>query len=180
MLWNTEYWYIIRVFVMHMISVFTCMLGSVHCPNLPLNSWTPITANMKRRRTVTTKMFPMFFTEATMHCTTCFSPAALLIALGKRNMSVILIQTTQIRPQRSQNSYDPQNLHHRHSTRAEETNCDTICRWANLSTNATWLTPTTSRSRRFARLLQKLPSCRISPFETIFSTSSIVNIVVKK
>ena len=78
---------------MHMINAFTCMLGSVHCPNLPLNSWTPITANMKRRRMATTKMFPMFFTEATIHCTTCFRPAALLIALGKRNMSEPLIQT---------------------------------------------------------------------------------------
>ena len=87
---------IIRVFVMFMITVITCLLGSVHRPNLPLNSWTPMTANMKRRRMATTKMFPMFFTEATMHCTTCFRPAALLIALGKRNMRRILIQTTKI------------------------------------------------------------------------------------
>ena len=69
----------IRVMLM-----ITCRLGSVHRPNLPLNSWTPMTANMKRRMMATTKMFPMFFTEATMHCTTCFSPAALLIALGKK------------------------------------------------------------------------------------------------
>ena len=79
---------------MLIITVFTCRLGSVHRPNLPLNSWTPMTANMKRRRMATTKMFPMFFTEATMHCTTCFRPAALLIALGIRNMRVVLIQTT--------------------------------------------------------------------------------------
>ena len=66
------------------MSLFTCTMGSVHRPNLPLNSWTPTTANMKRRSRATIKMFPMFFTEATMHCTTCFKPAALLIALQKQ------------------------------------------------------------------------------------------------
>ena len=85
--WEVQQACIIRVFVMFMITVITCMLGSVHRPNLPLNSWTPMTANMKRRRSATTKMFPMFFTEATMHCTTCFRPAALLIALENRKMS---------------------------------------------------------------------------------------------
>ena len=160
--------------------MITCRLGSVHRPNLPLNSWTPMTANMKRRMMATTKMFPMFFTEATMHCTTRFSPAALLIALGKKKNESSSNTDNKIWPQRSQNSYDPQNLHHWHSTRAEERNCHPMCDWTNLRTNATWLTPTTSRSRRFAPLLQKLPSCRISPFETIFSTSSMVKIVVKK
>ena len=75
-------------------AVSTFRLGSVHRPNFPLNSWTPMTANMKRRRRATTKMFPMFFTEATMHCTTCFSPAALLMALGKRNMSDVALRQT--------------------------------------------------------------------------------------
>ena len=170
---------IIRVFVMFMITAITCMLGSLHRPNLPLNSWTPMTANMKRRRRATTKMFPMFFTEATMHCTTCFRPAALLIALENGNMSLALISKTNIWPQRSQNSYDSQDLHHWHSTRAEGKKSQSSCQ-TNLRANATWLTPTTSRSRRFAPLLQKLPSCRISPFDTIFNTSSMVKIVVKK
>ena len=159
---------------MQIMSLLTCTMGSVHRPNLPLNSWTPTTANMKRRSRATIKMFPMFFTEATMHCTTCFKPAALLIALQKQ---MRLIQKHPW-PQRPQNSYDPQNLHHGHSPRTEERSQPTFL--AHLRTNATWLTPTTRRSRRLAPLLQKLPSWRISPFDTIFSTSSIVKIVVKK
>ena len=52
-----------------------------------MKSWTPMTANMKRRRTVTSRMLPMFFTATITHCTTCFRPLARLIALNKRILS---------------------------------------------------------------------------------------------
>ena len=53
-----------------------------------------MTANMKRRRTVTRRMLPMFFTATMTHCTTCFRPLARLMALQRSN--VLQVQKMEI------------------------------------------------------------------------------------
>ena len=62
-----------------------------------------MTANMKRRRTVTRRMLPMFFTATMTHCTTCFRPLARLMALQRSN--VLQVQKMEIAKQLMDNKH---------------------------------------------------------------------------